>query len=91
VEAAVRLLALGDDGIAARLLVAYEGQLRFVDPAALPAELAPSLAAILRRLGHCRSAGSVRSTLQTMRPDAAGRIAADLFELHVRLAHASYH
>ena len=94
VEAAARLLAVGDATIKARLLAAYSRQLQHVVEAEVPAELVPRLVSIRQRLGASNDRSSrlsVESTLDRTTFADAVKIAADIFDLHVALSCALFH
>ena len=89
VEAAARLLAVGDGTIKARLLQAYSCQLQYVVQAEVPAELVPRLASIRQRLGAPSGRGShssVESAIDGMTVADAVKIDADIFDFHVALS-----
>lgn len=94
VEAAARLLAVGDGTIKARLLAAFTDQLQYVVQAEVPAELVPRLVSIRQRLGASGGRGSqssVESAIDRMTVADAVKIAADIFDFHVALSCALFH
>ena len=94
VEGAVRLLAIGEHQIKHRLLSAYTQKLQYVKAAELPAEVAPMLASIFKRLRHSKATETpsiVESALGLMEVSIAVKLAADIFELNAVLSHALYH
>ena len=94
VEGAVRLLATGDDGIKHRLLQAYARQLKHLRTAEIPAELAPLLSSIYRRLGHVQQGDAqhaVEVALDRMKVSVAMKLADDIFEFHCALSQGLFH
>lgn len=94
VEAAARLLAVGEGTINGRLLAAYTDQLQYVVQAEVPAELVPRLVSIRQRLGATGghdSQSSVESAIDRMTVADAVKIAADIFDFNVVLSCALYH
>ncbi len=82
---AVRLLAVGEPEIKARLLCSYTQKLQYVFPDDVGEELSPLLASIRERLFKeptYNGQSTVAAALYRMRRKTASAIAADIFELH---------
>ena len=86
----VRLLAVGELDIKARLLCAYTQKLQYVLPDDVGKELSPLLVSIRERLFKAptyKGESTVEAALYRMRRKTASAIAADIFELHYILCH----
>ena len=94
---AVRLLATGEHGIKPRLLAAYVQKLQHVNAADIPAELAPLLAAIHKRLGHAadqtvhENTVAAKSALDRMSPAQAVGLARRIVAFNEVFAGSLYH
>ena len=82
---AVRLLAVGEPDIKARLFCSYTQKLQYVFSDDLSSDLSPLLASIRERLFKeptYNGQSTVEAALYRMRRKTASAIAADIFELH---------